>query len=221
MGYRTLLGGGVLNAVFIPSNADCRELLYQESLARCRRFCNINNIGEPTFLKYSEIDQCPNAHVRLFMRKVMGGPTVGSGTGYYHPEDRGYVFVNLPRTALPVHRPMKMSWSYPGWKTDRTAYGVPAHEVGHHAEVQLKKMGRLDVRRGEEWRELIQRVKKQVTSYEPVPSEAWAETIRLFITNPDLLMRGIPERYGFCLSVGLKPVELTPWESVINNHQPM
>lgn len=40
-----------------------------------------------------------------------------------------------------------------------------------------------------------------------MPDEAGAESLRLFILNPDLLYRAIPKRYEFICGLGLKPIE--------------
>jgi hypothetical protein len=50
----------------------------------------------------------------------------------------------------------------------------------------------------------------------PNPSEAFAETFRVFALNPTLLAAGWPLRYSFITaSLRLKPLHSTPWRSVL------
>jgi hypothetical protein len=101
--------------------------------------------------------------------------------------------------------------------------GVVAHELGHYLEDWLQRKDRMTKTDGADWRDIIANKdkqyrsrKKQVSGYEPVPSEAWAESCRLFILNPDLLQKAIPERYKF-ISKFLKPSETRHWFNVLNN----
>jgi hypothetical protein len=111
------------------------------------------------------------------------------------------------------------NWSFPGYKVDRTAVGIVAHEVGHHLERYLQNKKVLRQEHREEWFNLIHSVKKQVSGYEPVPAEAWAETMRLFILNPDLLKQGIYPRYEFVVRVtNLIPSDRRTYKEVLNNH---
>jgi hypothetical protein len=193
-----------------------KDELYLRAIELAKKFLDVNCIAHPIFMRYSEM-QSAGESARKRMQYVYQGPTQGTGTGYYYD---GHLFVNVPRTAAPVNRPCARSWSYPCWKTDRTAVGVVAHEIGHHIEVKLAERGLLSAyEHGPAWRELIYKVKKQVSGYEPVASEAWAESIRLFILNPELLKLGIPQRYEFITkTVGLKPSESRPWREVLGNH---
>jgi hypothetical protein len=189
-----------------------KDELYQLGVQAAQEFLRVNNLTLPYFLTYAEAlrvnDFAPDTvKATIFLRRAggIGGLTVGSGTGLYYDK---HIFVNVPRTASPVARPAYRSWSWPGWKTDRTAVGVVAHEVGHYVEHRLQLDGKLDPKmHGLAWRALVAKYKKTVSGYEPVPSEAWAETMRLFILNPDLLQRALPQRYGFILGVGLLPIE--------------
>lgn len=169
-------------------------------------FLDFNGMAHPIFMTYASALEGPKRRgmytdndapkaVR-FLRRVAAGPVLGTGTGLYSD---GHVFVNVPHTAMPVQNPAYRSWSWPGWKTDRTAIGVVAHEVGHYVEHKLQLEAH-----GPAWCAIIAKYKKQVSGYEPVPSEAWAESMRLFILNPDLLRKALPQRYEFICSIGLK-----------------
>lgn len=151
-------------------------------------------------------------------------------TGLYLPQTRtrkAQVLVDLEKTANPVENPGHMRWSHPGWKTDRTAFGVVLHETGHHVDrvimehVTKTKPIRQDVHGAyasdrDEWFEAHSG--KRVSGYEPNASEAFAETMRLFIGNPDLLRRAIPSRYNYlCQVLRLQAVVPLDYKTAIGN----
>ena len=111
-------------------------------------------------------------------------PLQGAMTGYYR---NNTIYVNVPVTAIPTENPKMKRWSYPGYKVDRTACGVVAHELGHHVEIVLRNKEILTMLQGSFWRDILNGSVKRVSGYEPVPSEAFAESMRLFILNPELL----------------------------------
>lgn len=189
--------------------------LFERGIILGKKFLKKNNIPCPLFLTYEDGCKANNRSAEI-LKRVMGGPLIGTATGFYHD---GHVFVNIAKTAWPVKKPQYMSWSYPCWKTDRTAVGVVAHELGHHVSLYLSQKKLVDARHGEVWATLIKENKKRVTSYEPIPEEALAETMRLFILNPVLLKKGIPIRYKFLRSIGLKPSERRDWKEVLNHHK--
>ncbi len=137
-------------------------------------------------------------------------------TGIYRPnKELQHIFVNLDVTAWPVSKPGQMRWSHPGWKTDRTAYGVVAHETGHHVEYMLARAKTFKLK---QWKEAAYLDKKKVTSYEPNYAEAFAESMRVFICNSELLRYGIPARYKYITEVlGLKPIIADDYKDVISN----
>jgi hypothetical protein len=143
---------------------------------------------------------------------AQNGPARGRYTGLYY---MGRAFVNVPTTALPVQHPQIHSWSWPRWKTDRTAVGVCAHETGHFLVHALT----LDMRSWSE--ELKRQPKKPVSGYAPTAEEQFAETARLFILNPDLLRKAVPWRYIWLIgAAGLKPVPhllRRGWHKILSN----
>lgn len=203
-----------------------KQDLYAIGVQAAQEFLRVNDLKEPRFSTYEEAmlhsDKWDSRGLKAadFLRRVvrMDGRTVGSGTGLYYD---GRVFVNVPRTAAPVQHPVMRQWSWPGWKTDRTAIGVVAHETGHYVERELQRKFLLTPKKdGVGFREILAKSKRTVSGYEPVPSEAWAETMRLFILNPDLLRLAIPERYDFVLGCDLKPVQRLlrkGWRKVLGN----
>jgi hypothetical protein len=186
-------------------------------------FLTLNDLAVPAFLTYEDVlegTSCASARAAKYLRLVTARDkrTVGAGTGLYYA---GHVFVNLPRCAMPVHKPAVRSWSWPGWKTDRTPVGVVAHETGHHVEYAMRVDKRLDRDNGSAWRALLATTKgRTVSGYEPVPDEAWAETLRVFILNPDILRRALPARYAFITDCGLRAVPRLlrkGWRAVLAN----
>lgn len=100
-------------------------------------------------------------------------------------------------------------WSYPGYTTDRTPYGVVQHELGHHVDVQRS------TRRGNYYGDFSLRLRevsgeKPVTSYCPNDAEWFAEMFRVFVTNPDLLKAVRPRTYRELRS-GFEPVFNDTW----------
>lgn len=191
-----------------------RAQLYEVGVNLARKFLDVNRLPHPEFYTYDEVSKLMGGtRVGKLVERFRNMPLIGGMTGYYH---QGMVLVNVPVTCLPVDRPAYRSWSYPCWKTDRTAVGVVAHEVGHHIERVLQQSGVLTPEtHGPEWRRVMKG--KRVSGYEPVPSEAWAETLRLFILNPYLLKFAIPRRYKFVRQF-LKPSEQRTWRAVLLDH---
>lgn len=55
----------------------------------------------------------------------------------------------------------------------------------------------------------------RITSYEPNHYERFAETIKLFMLNPDLLKQYNPKRYNEITSLGIIPVITTDWRTAL------
>lgn len=98
------------------------------------------------------------------------------------------------------------SWSYPGHWVDRTPYGVLAHEIGHHVDCVYGKAAR-GYASGFSSKLRLASKESPITGYCPNDGEWFAEIVRLFITNPDLLSRIRPRIFAELLNYGLTPVE--------------
>ena len=125
---------------------------------------------------------------------------------------REYIGINYKK-CRPCTKTPGFSWSFSGYKADLTHIGVLAHEMGHAIQHQL---GIFD-------KEIKQAFKGEakVTSYEPNPSEAFAEAIKLFITDPHLLLLGRPKRYHFLAEeVPLQPIQELTWEETLKFAHP-
>lgn len=118
--------------------------------------------------------------------------------------DHERVSVNLSNCLVPVSNP-GYSWSFPGYKADNTPIGVVAHETGHHVHHLLGWHGV-----PAHW------YRKPVSGYEPNWAESVAETIRLLITNPNLVRESVPDRFEVVTEKwGLEPVHDLPWRDVL------
>ena len=144
--------------------------------------------------KFCEINGIPKPKIAFFHSR-------GSNCGYYQWRSK-VICIDPDACAREVTNPANRCWSHPHYFTDRTVYGVLHHEFGHYLHEHLK-FPRLPKGR------------KQITSYEPSASERFAETIKLFLGNPDLLKEYAPERYAKLLALGLKPVTNKDWETVM------
>lgn len=105
--------------------------------------------------------------------------------------------------------------SSPGSKIDRTPFGVISHEMGHcvHAKVVGERFSYDDLK---PMRRLFVSPRERISGYEPNYREGFAESMRLFINNPDLLKSACPERYSFIADkVGLKPIYDIYWETML------
>jgi len=128
---------------------------------------------------------------------------------YYFKQKKIEIFVEKCRLATKVPG---FSWSYPGYTADLTHIGVLSHEMGHYVDVILKVPVKT---------KLLIAKNPRITSYEPNSSEAFAETIKLFITNPDLLQKISPKRYSILIDdLKLIPVISDSWDKVLHHAHP-
>lgn len=106
-----------------------------------------------------------------------------------------------------------MAWSYPGYTVDRTPYGVLQHELGHHIDV---------VNSAQVWRyrgDFSVKLRREsgeapISGYCPDDGEWFAEMVRVFITNPDLLRIIRPATYAR-LRAQYEPVVTASWDAVL------
>ncbi len=133
---------------------------------------------------------------------------IGTGGRFYGewvaPDN---IYVNVAAATVPP-KTRGYVWSYPGHKTDRTVSGILFHELGHHCAYAKHIDSAV-------WKQVVSST-KPVTSYEPVPSEAFAESMRIFIGNPDLLRLARPKRYAFIREY-FEPLHDLTWQEVLIN----
>lgn len=169
-----------------------KTLHAKASVVVCKKFCEINNIPEPIFNIYEGEEEGVTRIKRV-------------GTcGYYRKK-------NI-HVAIPLCARQNAMYSWPGYISDRTPYGVIAHELGHYVDeyltIRAAESKGLTSLKGVEW--ISSRVvrlskEKSITSYDPNDSEIFAEWFRLFITNPGLLRLIRPGVYREITALGLKP----------------
>ena len=129
------------------------------------------------------------------------------GTYYGHWISPNHIFVNVAKATSPA-RVRGRVWSYPGYKIDRTCAGILAHEFGHHAAGNTKM-------NANDWRKVVAET-LPVSGYEPTANEAWAESMRVFILNPDLLRQGRRLRYEY-ITQHFGPLHDATWQEVLKN----
>lgn len=167
-----------------------RDAAFADAVARCTVMCEANGVVVPTFRDSTRLGYF----------------------GMYVPSRRA-VLVHVARTRVPTRTP-GFSWSYPGYKADLTVLGVTAHELGHHFDAMLRYPSSRS-----RWY-IATSVTARVSSYEPSASESWAESFKLYVTNPSLLAEGRPERYEVIRSLVPSIVETRHWREVLADAHP-
>lgn len=152
-------------------------------------FCEQNNIRMPTLHILDDENDTEYQKIKRF-----------STCGYYR---RNHMYVAV---GLCAHQNPNYSWA--GFISDRTPYGVIQHELGHH--VDEVKTG-IDIYRNRGAMLFSTEIRqksgeKRITSYCPDDMEWFAEIFRLFVTNPDLLSKIRPKTYAALIDSGLRPV---------------
>lgn len=160
------------------------------SVELCTEFLRLNNLTVPKYVIFRQ-ESSPGGYCGLYTNNL--------------------IRVWASNVAKIAFVPFMRSWSYPGYKVDRTGMGVVAHETGHHV---VKEAGLLRKLSSELSRTLRY---EKLTGYEPNLDEMLAETLRIFILNPDLLRKIAPNRYKFLVDAGLKPLIKDDWETVMKN----
>lgn len=155
---------------------ESKQALFEVGQKTATEFLKQNGLAPPRFL----------ARSLLTDRKPQGW----YGCGAYLPRART-VIVNPEACATPSQGYARQ-WSFPGYIVDRTPVGVVAHETGHYVDHVLGYPSN-----SEQWRKLAKT--QPISSYEPNPSESFAETMRVFILNPSFLKQFAPNRHGFVI----------------------
>lgn len=181
-----------------------KRLMLGAGVEHAARFCLANSLMLPT------------------VEIVPSGEWYFDVCAFYRPT---YIRVCIERTACIGSSGQQ--WSYPGYITDRTPYGVIAHEIGHHVDVTVSTVKRCY------WGDFSESVRLEareprLTSYCPNDAEWFAEMMRLFITNPDLLrlirprtFRILRDRFApitdAVASAAVNEHGLTPWDHVLHD----
>jgi hypothetical protein len=155
----------------------------------------------------------PNALLSEPQSRIVVNPG-NKNFGEYFSERR-QVEINLSRCRVPADTPFQ--WTWPGYTADLSVYGVLTHEFGHfvHDLANWHTVGRA-------WRNVVANSGEKITtSYGATNTgEDFAESFKLFLTNPDLLRVLFPVRHNFLAEImELKPVEQRTWSEVLANSQ--
>lgn len=147
--------------------------LAELGLQRINNFCNRNSIPCPT-VDYVNKNDWPYEEC-----------------AFYRPT---YIRICLTACARPASELAVRNWNWPGSTTDRTPFGVLAHELGHHCDMLASKV------KGKYSGDFSMNVKHwageaPLTSYCPNDAEWFAEHFRLFVTNAALLEQLRPKTY--------------------------
>lgn len=106
------------------------------------------------------------------------------------------------------------SWSWPGFKSDRTVAGTTAHEVGHVGHWYGGNFHSFVC----QWLNAVGDEPK-VTGYaERAPEEDVAEAMKVFILNPSLLEACWPRRHAF-LARRFEPVVTADWVEILGDSE--
>ena len=179
-----------------------REELYLKGMEMIKQFSKLNNIDISDidfFVRYNK-KECPNEFKRwLYTSGLCVYPT--------KRKNRYKIFVNLPKSACEANKPTPFNSNHVHWFVDRTPCGIVCHEFGHYLHHKLTNL------------KIVLPKEKQITSYEPNYHERFAESIKLFITNPDLLKQYDPKRYDVIVNkLKLKPIINKTYIEVFKEH---
>lgn len=156
--------------------------LLQTGLRTMLAFCAANNITPPQVVQHSKAST-----EGQFIKHV--------GTCAYYRERVIHIAPDLCAHPNPLY-------SWPGYISDRTPFGVIQHELGHY--VDELRSGCVNVYRSQHRRGgnlYSDKVRADsgepaITSYSPDSMEWFAEVFRLFVTNPSLLRVIRPRAYA-------------------------
>ena len=182
------------------------NLTQEELLARgselIERFCDSNGVPCP------EVHLVPsdkwNFDVCAFYR-----PDIPVNRKWTAPG----ISVCLPKCTRPCGEAMSRQWSWPGSVIDRTPYGVLAHELGHHCDwLAGEQKGSYFSEYG---MNLVKEAgEKPITGYCEILAEHFAESFRLFVTNPTLLSQLRPKTHRL-LRERWHPVAANIWRRAL------
>lgn len=136
--------------------------------------------------------------------------------GFYRPDTKVNrkwtqpgINICVEKCRKPCEAEYSRNWSWPGYSTDRTPYGVIAHELGHHcdwinSEIKYAYSGDYSIEIKRKSGEMA------ITSYCPNPAEWFAEMFRVFVTNAALLKVLRPKTYKLLVK-RWEPVSHRTW----------
>lgn len=155
-----------------------------------REFCEANRLEPPTIVESRN-------------------PERFGTCAYYRPHE-----ITISTAACAAIGHGGPAWSYPGYVIDRTPYGVVQHEQGHAVDVFAS--GESGMTYFGEFSSAIRAAsgEPKLTNYCPNDAEWFAEMMRLFITNSDLLKTVRPRTHALLVQYFF-PVVDRPWSTVL------
>ena len=185
-----------------------RKTLFLRGIERVNEFCEANRIQPPPIQQIGK--------EKWFV----------SACAYYRPETEATkkytspgINICLELCGRPCSEPTTRNWSWPGSTVDRGPYGVLCHELGHHCDWHT---GAKKWSYGSEYCEEVKQESGEpgITSYaQENPAEWFAESFRLFVTNPGLLQTLRPLTYSI-LTRRWKPLLPLDWRVVLGSNVP-
>jgi hypothetical protein len=195
-----------MSMIVDPYNYDL-EQTFKDSVTLIKEFCNVNDIP------YPKLDLRDN--------------NIGTFGTFNHKTN---LITLYPRNAKTPVKVPGYKWSYTGYKADCTLPGVFAHEFGHYLDSYLatKMFNQKSAYTSlDKTMQFILDYEKPVSGYidrftnkRAKMSEAFAEVMKLFILNPDLLKQGRPKSYEMIISLGIVPVVTEEWTEILKNAHP-
>lgn len=178
-----------------------------DGIDQCFKFCDKNKIRKPTIVRVEKDSPYYRLNTCAFYR---GYQTLRS-------EQAETIWIMVDKCAQ--IGTSGRQWSYPGYAVDRTPYGVISHELGHHVDY-LKSREMKETKCEYSFSSRIRENANEtpLTGYCPdnADHEWFAEMMRLFITNPDLLKNIKPKTYHQIVRF-FEPCETRMWTSVLKN----
>lgn len=162
--------------------------------------------GLGTVIKVSEMNSIPAPLFRLNTKMRAAGL-------YSAIPTEGYWLIQINTKLCRVPIASSASYTWPRYTVDMTPYGVLCHEFGHHwhrTHPEYKRITHVfrSIRRAD--------IEPAVTDYAKTNThEDIAESVRVFVLNPDLLRVLNPFRWAALKKFGLKPLETRPWAEIL------
>lgn len=181
--------------MIMSTNIHLINMLYKSSLAQkatldMNNFCEINHISVPV--------------INYVDKNNKFAPSKFGVCAYYRKNTITLELIACARVGLGGRE-----WSFPHYRIDRTPYGVIAHELGHHIDFTT-----LNNEQRKEF-EVSLIGSQKITNYEANIRESFAETFRLYFTNPNLLKVWSPERFYFMKKYWVSLYIDYSWEEIL------
>lgn len=168
--------------------------IYKYGIERILEFCDANKIIFPQFLPCEKKGWDFDA------------------VAYYRPY---YIKICIEKCSNLSGFTRSRNWNWPGSTTDKTPYGVLAHELGHHIDyIFSDQKGKYF---GDFSKKLCDKTgEKPISGYNPNHAEWFAEIFRLFTTNHALLKILRPNTYKE-LEILFKPISNLDWKIALGD----